>query len=90
MSGERDILVLRLQRERVRVQPVNQRLIEAKADVRHLRSVDVSVDEAGKQELRVCEANNLEVRLVRVLPVVIFRSSPDRNDLRRKKFVTQP
>lgn len=46
--GERDIFVLRLQRERVSVQPVNQRLIEAKANIRHLRSMDVSVDEAWK------------------------------------------
>lgn len=73
MFRELVVFVLSLDWECVGVEPVHQRLVEAEADIRHLRSMDVSVDEARQEELRLAEANFLEFTLPRMIPSGILR-----------------
>ena len=68
MAGEGIVFVLRLYRECVGVEPVHEWLVESQADIRHLRSMNMRVDEAWQEELRLAEMNFAKLALLRMVP----------------------
>lgn len=63
MPGKVHILVLGLQRKRVRIQPTQQILIQPQPNVRRLRRMNVAINESRQQKLSFAQLN----LLVRVL-----------------------
>lgn len=88
MLGKAIVFVFRLHRECVRVEPVHQRLIEAKANVRNLRCMDVCIDEAGDQKLRIRELNLVEIafEIISLLPCSVIRLRSNTNNLDKQNM----
>jgi hypothetical protein len=72
MFRECIVRVLSLDWECVGVEPFHEWLVQAQADVGHLRSMDVSVNKAGQEKLRLAHASFAEFALFRMIPSSIL------------------
>lgn len=90
MLREVFIFVLSLHRECVKVEPVHERLIEAKPNVGNLRGMDVCVDKSRQHKLRIRKLNLFKAASVRVLPICVVRFCSHTNNLdEESSHVTQ-